>query len=335
MRSNLDRWRDLFARQTIAGTSDLENGLGANREEMASRVLEKAQEYVSRFTVVISKTGSVNTDQRAQDIVRGSGVIVKLGDGRCGVLTAAHVLKFGANTRNRAAATLLAVTRERTDQVKDEFIELSPRPCVTEGFNNESESGPDIAFIPITSQERSNLERWGMVAYDLEKERWSEEVTARFGKITLLISVIHGVRCAASEIVESHAAGENGSLALMATSTEVSTIHERNGHHYLELPSETNEESHPTHWKDELPGTAAEEIEELHDTGVTRKVWGGTSGAGVWNVAIEACDDGVPDGKVAAALAGICFFADPSKGCIVAHSLKSIAQITSSEAVAN
>ena len=304
----------------------MQNSPGAHGEETSTRVLEKAQEWVSRFTVVIGKTGSASTAQRARDIVQGSGVIVKLDDSRYGVLTAAHVLKYGVNTRDSATVTLLALSRDQTKQGEVHFIPLPPRPCAMDGFNNKSETGPDIAFIPITGEEWSALEGWGMIAYNLEKERWSDEDTAQFGEITQLVSVIHGARFAASEIVESHTAEKTGSLALMATSTELKAIEERDGHDYLELPSQTTEESHPTHWKDELPGTAAEEIEDLHDKGVTRKAWGGTSGGGVWNLAIGTDGNGVPSGKVFAELTGICFYADPDKGCVIAHGPKSIAR---------
>ena len=327
MQGDFDRWTELLARRTTAGTDNRQNSLGADGEETATRVLEKAQESVSRFTVAIGKTGVTNAAPHARDLVRGSGVIVKLDDGRYGVLTAAHVLKYGDNTRDSATVTLLALSREQTKQGEVNFIELPPRPCAIDGINNESQTGPDIAFIPITSEECSALEGWGMVAYNLEKERWSDEDTARFGEITRLVSVIHGVRVAASEIVERHAAKQAGSLALMTTTTAVKAIEEIDGHDYLELPSKTTEDSSPTHWKDELPGTAAKDIEKLHDEGVTRTAWGGTSGAGVWNLAIGTDENGVPSGKVFAGLTGICFYASPDKGCVIAHGPKSITRV--------
>lgn len=107
-------------------------------------------------------------------------------------------------------------------------------------------------------------------------------------------------------------------------------MHERNGRDYLELPSETSDFSFPTHWKNDLPGTAADEIESLYDEGVTRRVWACTSGAGVWNLAVGTGENGLPDGRVIAQLAGICFFTAPDKGCVIAHGTKSIARIAAS-----
>ena len=82
--------------------------------------------------------------------------------------------------------------------------------------------------------------------------------------------------------------------------------------------------------KKPLPGTAEEEIDKLHDEGVTRRVWGGTSGAGVWNLAIGTNQRGLPEGRVFGELAGVCFYAKPEKGCIVAHGTKSITRIAAS-----
>ena len=79
-----------------------------------------------------------------------------------------------------------------------------------------------------------------------------------------------------------------------------------------------------------LPGKAAEEIESLHYEGVTAEAWGGTSGAGVWNLALGTNADGRPDGQVLAELAGICFYANPDKGCVIAHGSKSISKIAMS-----
>ena len=210
-------------------------------------------------------------------------------------------------------------------------VNLSSRPCTVVGFNNETEKGPDIAIIPLASEEWRILEGWGMVAYNLGKERWSEEDKVELGAMApWVLSVINGVRCEASQIVYSHTDGERGSLAIVASNTQVEVVAERRGYDYVELPSKTTMYSYPTHWRNELPGTAAEEINKLHDEGVTRQVWGGTSGAGVWNLVIGTTETGLPNGRVLAALAGICFYANPQKGCVIAHGTKSIAKIAAS-----
>lgn len=207
-------------------------------------------------------------------------------------------------------------------------IDLSSRPYTVDGFDNDSEEGPDIAIIPLKNEEWRILEGWGMVAYNLQKDRWSEESKTDIRKMKpWILSIINGLRFEASKLVYGHTDGNSGSLAIVATNTRVEVVAERGDHDYLELPSEINEHSHPTHWENELPGAAAKEIEELHDEGVTRRVWGGTSGAGAWNVAVGTSEDGLFNGKVVAELAGICFFANPSEGCIIAHGVKSITSI--------
>ena len=226
---------------------------------------------------------------------------------------------------------MLAPPKDQNQRRNVTGIKLGSRPCTVVGFYNETEDGPDIAIIPLAITEWRNIEGLGMVAYNLDKERWSDEDTAGLRELKpWLISIINGVRFEASEIVYRHSEGKRESLAIVASNTRVEVARERDGYDYLELPSETTEYSYPTHWKNGLPGTAAEEIEEFHDKGVTRPVWGGISGAGVWNLAIGTNDSGLPDGKVLAELAGICFYANSKKGCIIAHGSKSIKKISAS-----
>lgn len=320
-------WSAQLAERTAARATGMRNSLEAYGQETAARVLDEAQEWVSRFTVVIGTPGLAKSATRVHDIAPGSGVIVRLDNDTYGVLTAGHVLKRGANTRDSVSLALLAPQRGGARDVM--AIDIPPRPSIASGFDNESESGPDIAFVPISISEWSTLEGWGRVAYNLNRKRWSNVDTAQLGEMSpWVVSVIHGLRFAASEIIESHTDGTAGSLTMMTTNTRVGSPEERGGYDYLELPSKVTERSYPTHWKNELPGTAAEEIEELHAKRVTGKAWGGTSGAGVWNVAIGTCENGLPNGTVLAELAGICFFAQPSKECIIAHGPKSIERIT-------
>ena len=52
----------------------------------------------------------------------------------------------------------------------------------------------------------------------------------------------------------------------------------------------------------------------------------------MWNLAIGANKDSLPNGKMLGELAGICFFAKPEKGCIIAHGAKSIGKIGAAHA---
>ena len=328
MKFNPGKWSEELLEGVDPEAFTMENIFGHYGKETTAEVMRAAQEWVSQFTVVIASTGMVRESTQCPDIVPGSGVLVRLNGHMHGLLTAGHVLRRGGNTPDCAAITVLVPPRDRKQGGYVMAIDLPSRPCTVVGFDNKTEDGPDIAIIRLASGEWTTLERWGMVAYNLDKKRWSDEDKAELGKMKpWLFSIINGVRCEASQIVHSHTDGEAGSLAIMASNTRINILGDRCGYDYLELPSETTPYSYPTQWESELPGTAAEEIDELHNEGVTRRVWGGTSGAGVWNLAIGTTRNGLPDGKVLAELAGICFYANPDRGCIIAHGTKSIARI--------
>ena len=305
--------------------------MGDYGEETAARVLATAQEWVSRFTVVIGTSGIAKDSKDVKDIMPGSGVLVQLNGHMYGVLTAGHVLRRGDNTKNSASVTIFAPLRSREQGEDVMGIDLSSRACTVDGFDNEREEGPDIAIVPLADGEWRTLEGWGMVAYNLDKKRWSEEDKRELKKMSpWLVSIVNGVRFEASRIVYDHTDKNRGSLAIVATNTRVDPASDRAGYDYLELPSETTDQSYPTHWNNELPGTAAKEIEDLHYEGVTSRVWGGTSGAGVWNLAIGTAETGLPEGRVLVELAGICFYANPDKGCVIAHGPTSISKISAS-----
>ena len=302
--------------------------LGDFDEETAAQVMAAAQERVSRFTVVIGNAGVAGDCIDLRCLNPGTGVLVQLDDDVFGVLTAGHVLKRGNNTKSDTSVSIFVPSRRLRQGGDVMRIDLPSRRCTTDGFNNDSEEGPDIAIIPLSNDEWNVLNSWGMVAYNLAKVRWSEGEEAHIEKMNpWMISIINGIRFEASRIIHGHTDGSRGSLAIIATNTQVNVTAERLGHDYLELPSETTKYSRPTQWRNGLPGTAVMEIEDLHGKGVTHRVWSGTSGAGVWNIAVGTTDSGLPNGKVLMELAGICFFANPDKGCVIAHGSKSIAKI--------
>ena len=304
------------------------HNLGDYGEDTAAQVMAVAQECVSRFTVAIGNTGVAKDSTNVKDIVPGSGVLVQINGNIFGVLTAGHVLRRGNNTKRGASVAIFVPPRSRQQGGDVMRIDLPFRRCTVDGFDNDSEEGPDIAIIPLDNEEWKVLDGWGMVAYNLDKVRWSEEDKTEVMKLKpWMLSIINGVRFEASQIVYGHTDGKRGSLAIVATNTRVDLVAERGGHDYLELPSETTKHAYPTHWRNKLPGTAAKEIEDLHAEGVTRKVWGGTSGAGVWNLVVGTAESGLPNGKVLVELAGICFYADQGEGCVVAHGTKSIANV--------
>ncbi|MYE90546.1 hypothetical protein F4X33_16300 [Candidatus Poribacteria bacterium] len=318
-------WSNMLIEATTNGTTGAVRNYADFGPTIAAEVMNTAREWAGQFTVVIGTTGTIHEFAQAKEVTPCSGVVIRQSGNKYGVLTAGHALRRDLNTSDSAGVTLLTPWRTRNGEVM--MLPLPPRRCTVVGIDNETEIGPDIAIIPLEGGEMGTLDAWGITAYNLDKERWSEQDRARLGKNPWLLSIIHGVRCEASQIIGSHTDGKIGALAFVATNTRTDVVREKDGFDYLELPSEFTEYSHPTHWTKTPPGTAAKEIEQLFHKGVTKQVWGGTSGAGVWNVAIGSNETGHPDGVVLAELAGICFYANPDKGSIVAHSAKSITTI--------
>ena len=302
-------------------------------EEATKKVLLAVQDWVTKFTVSIGVLEPKGNGQELRDLRLGSGVVVRLRGDMHGVLTAAHVLNRKGNTPQATGATVLFPSMNPDRLMRNATISLKRRACTVVGFHNTSEEGPDIAIIPLTNSEWSIFNKAGMVAYNLDKERWSDADKAKIPAMRpWFLSVISGVRNRASQTVQGYRGEDTKSIVLTTTNTFVDVAAERDGYDYLELPSEVTEFSYPAHWRRELPGTAAEEIAKLNDEGVTDEVWGGTSGAGVWNLAIGTNEDGIPSGVVHGELAGICYYAHPEKGCMIAHGTTSIEKIASAHA---
>lgn len=322
------KWIEKFLDEKKSEVLGLKHTLGAYGEEFAASVLQQAQDRVSSHSVIIGATGKVETGVSPKEMTPGTGVVVKIRGNSYGVLTAGHVLKRPGSTKEEAGVTIVACPRGWDRDGTLLRLEISPRSYTVNGFDNVVEEGPDIAIIPLTNGEWNRLNNGGVVAYNLDKKRWSTQDRAAVRKMKpCLISIITGVRCEPSEIMSSHRGDEKSTFAITTANTQLQPVPDRNGHDYIELPLEVTEESYPTTWNKTPPKTAAEEIEELYDEGVTRRVWGGVSGAGVWNVAVETNSEGTPHGRVLVELAGICFFANNEKECIVAHGTESIRKI--------
>lgn len=295
--------------------------------ETSNDVQSAAQDLVARHTVLVGPYGMEEDIAAGQHIAPATGVLVQLCGDVYGILTAAHVLRLDENNREGAASfTILGLP----DPAKQSGIglRLTDLQCTVDGFDNKTEAGPDIAVIPLWKEKLEILEGQGMKAYDIGRNRWTDEAKAEFRKMApWAVSVILGARAEASRIVRGNTGRERSAQVLLATNTRVDDAEERGGYDYLQLPSEATEHSHPTHWRQEPPGTAAQNIERLDRDGVTDDAWGGTSGGGVWNVVVGTNGAGRPNGRVGAELAGICFYASREKGCIIAHGGKSIRTI--------
>ena len=328
MRSNTGKWNDALFEQVRGRRAQVLSTVQINESEAAIAVTLEAQKWISRFTVAIGTLGASQNSKDIEEISPGCGVIVQLNNNIYAVLTAAHVLRRGKNTTDNVEVTLIIPPRERNVEENTFFINLQSRPCTIDGFYNETEEGPDIAMIPLLDWEWKVLDAQGMVAYNLDKKRWSDiDRIAISGMNIRTISVIHGARCMESKVIHDRIEHELGTLVMMTTATQVDVVRKRDGYDYLELPSNTSKFSLPTHWEMDLPRTVVEEIDQLQKEGVTRRVWGGTSGGGVWNLVIGTDQTGMPTGDVWAELAGICFFANFNQDCIIAHGVESIRAI--------
>ena len=142
-------------------------------QHITEEVLKMGQNRVARSTVIIITTGMAEQTMQVRDIAPGSGVLVQIGNNIFGILTAGHVLRRNQNTSDNVKLTVIPPSKnlQLTDDIM--MIELSSRPCTVAGFHNETEDGPDIAIIPLESRETRILDDCGMVAYNLNKKRWS------------------------------------------------------------------------------------------------------------------------------------------------------------------
>ena len=307
--------------------------IGHYGPEVTTKVLMAAQDWVTKFTVSLGVIDTGGGVERFRNSLLGSGVAVRFQGHRHGVLTAGHVLNREGHTPLAVGTTVVFPSMKRDQLLRDGSINLTPRPCTAFGFDNESEEGPDIAILPLTDREWSAFDRAGMVAYNLDKERWSASDKKRIGAMNpCFLSVISGMRNSASQIVQDYRDEDTKSIVVTTSDTTVNVAAERDGFDYLELPSQATKFSHPTRWRSEMPIEASEKVEKLVHERVTPDVWSGISGAGVWNLAIGTDKESMPNGEAIGELAGICFYASPEKGCIIAHGTKSIGKIAATHA---
>ena len=321
------KWSDWV----FAGADASQIGTSADHgREISNEGLMAAQDLLAQHTVVIGPERMEADMAAGREIKSATGVLVQLCGDVYGVLTAAHVLRIDKNNREDAASfTIVGLPDPNKQSGIRGVVRLPDVQCTVDGFDNCTERGPDIAVIPLWKEQWEILEGQGMTAYDLDRARWTDDEKTKFRKLTpWAISVILGARAEASRIVRRNNENGRSALTIIETNTRVDDAEESGEYDYLALPSEVTEDSHPTHWRRDPPGTAAQEIERLYGEGVTQEAWGGTSGAGVWNVVVGANADGRPNGRgVGVELAGICFYASQEKGCVIAHGGKSIRTI--------
>ena len=109
----------------------------------------------------------------------GTGVLVEA-KGVYGIVTAGHVLneKDKSNRKekniryhkNRCTIGVMPLANERTQASKQPYFRIRQRRCCAYGVYNEDDSGPDIAYIPLTPQEWDLMEQDGVRAWPTLEE---------------------------------------------------------------------------------------------------------------------------------------------------------------------
>lgn len=338
---------DWYKQLTPAGMQDLTDadspealalGKGGPLVEEAQRL---AQDRVSSFTMFLFSEADFGGSDPLGRMRPASGVLVRV-NGMHGILTAAHVLRRDNNTPQSVEVTVSGVAKgcNKHERGKERLVPvtLTPRRVIAEGFWNKWEQGPDLAILPIypAEMEQFKNQRQGLVAYNLQKEHLTREVVAGLRPSVRFFALVDGFGNAATRTVRKHThpkgAGQDLRMTRMAFFTQ---IHEdeacqRDGHDYLDIPAVLEDTAPPAQWEYKLPGRAAEEIEvERRRAGAAQEMWAGMSGAGVWKIAMKIDAEGRPTGEPLAELAGIVFYAQEEKGCLIAHGSGSIERMAS------
>ena len=313
-------------------------GKGGPVAEEAQRL---AQDRVSSFTMFLFSESEFGGSDPLGRMRPASGVLVRV-NGMHGILTAAHVLRRDNNTPQSVEVTVSGVAKgwnkHERGQERLMPVKLTPRKVIAAGFKNEREEGPDLAILPIypAEMEQFKNQRQGLVAYNLRKKHLTCETVAGLRPTVRFFSLVDGFNNAASQTVRKHTrpkgAGQDLRMSRMAFFTQIHEAEacQRDGHDYLDIPAVLEDTAPPAQWEYKLPGTAAEEIEAARRrSAATREVWAGMSGAGVWKIAMKIDGEGRPTGDTLAELAGIVFYSQEEKGCLIAHGSGSIERMAS------
>ena len=113
-------------------------------------------------------------------------------------------------------------------------------------------------------------------------------------------------------------------MALTCVQSEIWDDGEKGNEDYVVLAAEWTGQSLPTRWDGKSTEQELAALRELDKEPVTRPAWGGMSGSGFWNVKMYTNQHGELNGEYLAVLAGVCFYADPNRGVLRGHGIKSI-----------
>ncbi|MEX0955659.1 MAG: hypothetical protein WDZ83_10650 [Rhizobiaceae bacterium] len=112
--------------------------------------------------VQIRSKGEITEDPR----LLGSGTLVRLPSGTYGILTAAHVLELVK--RNTPVGLHLFLRQDNRHQFK---LEFEPGDCVVPPDRASEDALPDLGFLRIHEPRIYDLQAYGCVFYNLERQR--------------------------------------------------------------------------------------------------------------------------------------------------------------------
>ena len=310
--------------------------LGGVTQEQSKAIVQVGLRYISQHAVaLITKTDlstSVSKEETLKKMRPASGIIVRAETDSYGILTAAHVMKRGGNTKDLAGITVCAaaiVNGEEEQRTKR--ITLEPREFTQIGFDNEGPDGPDLAIIPLQLEEWNTLKDYcRMEAFDLRENQFPTNPVEAPGPSCAGIELVVGFRDKVSRIRNAHNTSDG--LVRLGAYTLMSLFEDRgcqDGYDITHAHVEGTGKDIIRCWPDE---NLRREMEVLEEEGATKVAMAGMSGCGFWRLIIGLKPDMQPTGKVIGTLAGVCFYADPDGMALIGNGPKAIEQIRQAHA---
>ena len=320
------RWVRERARKASAMGMEVVAGMTDGERETIEKVMMACREWTARYVVLIGELDQIRAGGSLRAMEAGSGVVAKNWKEEWGVITAAHVLRKRGNDRYAGSVGIIAVQNEE-GVGETEVVEWMGK-WRTIGFENKEETGPDLAWIPLNDVQAHILRKEGKLAHAVGLSQLAEEDDQETNEEGWLVSVITGATADTSDVITKHR-GIAGTVSIGAKVVQTSIYHDgrRGGYDYVVAPVEKTNNAIDTRWMGTMPEETKVELDERDEGEVSRRIWGGISGAGMWNLRVKADADGQPTNVAVGTLAGICYYADGNRGVLVGHGIDSITKL--------
>ena len=302
--------------------------------------LGAAVQDINRFTIAI--TTMFEQDELAEatfdDLRPGTGVLVEA-KGVYGIVTAGHVLnkkdklnRKEKNIRyhkNRCTIGVMPLANERSQTSKQPYFRIRQRRCCAYGVDNEDDSGPDIAYIPLTPREWDLMEQEGVRAWPALEE--PDPVMPPNTKEEILLDCCAGANYKATRTLEeAHPEIRPAIVCQGVQILELARDRTDDGSwDYTKLTLEGDERGGSTTAEPSL--NPAQTLRDFLDHDwhklQPREMLGGLSGTGLWSARIRVSKNGNMSLHTKR-LKGILFHAGPSLEAKL-HGRKSIKRIIS------